>query len=77
MFLYGSKDFTWADFGNVSDGNEVKTNNINGGTTKDNSIAPKPVPQTGENYVLVGLVGIIVVSSLISLISFKKNRDIK
>ena len=57
MFFYGSDDFKWADFGNVS----------NGG---DNTIAPTVIPKAGLEKILFVGTGIMIIG--LGIITYKK-----
>lgn len=63
LFFYGSEDFEWADFGNVS-------------TPKDDDTTMKgTLPQTGVNMLILITLGTIVVAGgAISYIQYRKNK---
>jgi len=66
MFFYGSSDFKWADFGNVSTDKEP---------SKDQSTAPGVLPQTGLIVWKWAIVGVIIVGvGTLSYSQYKKNN---
>ena len=64
MFFYGSSDFKWADFGNIS--SEV-----------DNTIAPTVIPKAGlEKIIFIGIGIMIIVAGITSYRKYKKYQGI-
>lgn len=60
LFFYGSADFKWADFGEVS---------------SDESIAPGQIPQTGSNILIWLALGVAVVGiGTFSYVQYKRNN---
>ncbi len=65
MFFYGSNDFKWADFGNVSGGGEPSTGK------EDPTTSNNDLPFTGKNAVIT--TSLIVL--LVLLVYFKRKND--
>lgn len=65
LFLYGSNDFKWAEFG---------TDYENLG---DTTTATTNLPQTGQSFAIVAIIGIVSLMGLIGFKYIRKNRDIK
>ena len=70
LFFYGSSDFKWADFGNVSNGGGTVT----GG---DNTIAPTILPKAGiEKIIYIGMGLLIIGAGIVSYKKYKKYQGI-
>ena len=62
LFVYGSSDFKWADFGNATE-------------DKDSSVAPGTIPQTGTKTIIA--IGTIIVIAGIGIICYSKYKKYK
>lgn len=62
MFFYGSADFKWADFGNITE-------------EKDSSVAPGSIPQTGTRMVM--FIGTIIILASLGITFYSKYRKYK
>ena len=65
LFLYGSNDFKWADFGTDYE------------NSQDTTTATTNLPQTGQSFIVITIIAMV---SLIGFAGYKftrKNRDIK
>lgn len=82
---YKSNDFDWNLINNGSDNNNNNNNNNgnngNNGSSnqsgKDNTVANKPLSQTGESTVIIGIISTIFIIGIISIIKYRRYRDIQ
>lgn len=67
LFFYGSSDFKWADFGDVS---------LNTGKNDvvDNTVAPGKIPQTGIHIALITVIVALIGAGTFSYIQYRKNN---
>ena len=54
----------------------VTNNTNNSNNNKDNTTSTKPIPQTGETFAMAGAVIITISIAIISIIKYKKYKDI-
>ena len=62
LFFYGQGDFKWADFGEITD---------------DPTVAPTPIPQTGQTIIVALALGSVIVLGYYSYRRIKVYRDVK
>ena len=81
---YKSDDFDWnlinnENNNNNNNGNNNSNNNNNGSSNKpdkDTTVADKPLSQTGESAVIIGIISTIFIIAIISIIKYRRYRDI-
>ena len=71
LFFYGSKDFEWADFENITD---KPNNNNSSNANQDDTTIKGPLPQTGVEVIAWIVLGIVLIAGgTFSYIQYRKH----